>query len=81
MPKYRLIVDFDSPREEGEHLESLFNSFSADDEIEAERLVDAKVKELMYGGPYWTLVEDEDEDKPIADARDKHLIMQKGIVR
>jgi len=81
MPKYRLIVDFDSPREEGEHLESLFNSFSADDEVEAERLVDAKVKELMYGGPYWTLVEDEDEDKPIADARDKHLIMQKGIVR
>tara|TARA_E500000331_G_scaffold103926_1_gene100712 strand:+ start:272 stop:517 length:246 start_codon:yes stop_codon:yes gene_type:complete len=81
MPKYRLMVDFDSPREEGEHLESLFNSFSADDEVEAERLVDAKVKELMYGGPYWTLVEDEDEDKPIADARDKHLIMQKGIVR
>tara|TARA_B100000965_G_scaffold273936_1_gene231967 strand:- start:5604 stop:5849 length:246 start_codon:yes stop_codon:yes gene_type:complete len=81
MPKYRLIVDFDSPREEGQHLESLFNSFSADDEVEAERLVDAKVKELMYGGPYWTLVEDEDEDKPIADARDKHLIMQKGIVR
>ena len=81
MPKYRLMVDFDSPREEGEHLESLFNSFSADNEVEAERLVDAKVKELMYGGPYWTLVEDEDEDKPIADARDKHLIMQKGIVR
>ena len=44
-------------------------------------MVDAKVKELMYGGPYWTLVEDEGEDKPIADARDKHLIMQKGIVR
>ncbi len=37
----------------------------------------ADIKELMYGGPYWTLVEDEDEDKPIADARDKHLIMQK----
>ncbi len=81
MPKYKLLSDWESAQEEGEHLESLFDSFSADNHEEAERMVDAKAKELMYGGPYWTLVEDEGEDKPIADARDKHLIMQKGIVR
>ena len=47
MPKYRLMVDFDSPREEGEHLESLFNSFSADNEVEAERLVDIRKNRMM----------------------------------
>ena len=28
---------------------------------EAERLVEAKVKELMYGGPYYTVTEEDDD--------------------
>ena len=81
MPKYKLIVDLDSIREEGEHLESIFEKgIEADDEHEAELIVDAKVKELMYGGPYYAIVDDEDDDNVIntsityPDARDQHLI-------
>ena len=33
----------------------------ADNEEEAERLVEAKVKELMYGGPYYTVTDEEDD--------------------
>ena len=70
MPKYKLIVDLDSIREEGEHLESIFEKgIEADDEHEAELIVDAKVKELMYGGPYYAIVEpDEDELEEDNDA-------------
>ncbi len=36
----------------------------------------AKVKELMYGGPYYSIVEadDDEDDAPVLDARDHHLI-------
>ena len=51
MPKFRLLVDVDSVVDEAEHLEELFkDGIEADTEAEAERLVDAKIKELMYGG-------------------------------
>ena len=63
MPKYNLIVDVDSVREEAEHLESIFEEgIEADDEHEAELIVDAKVKELMYGGPYYAIVEPEEDE-------------------
>jgi hypothetical protein len=61
MPRFRLLVDTDSIVEEGEHLEDLFkDGIEADTEEEAERIVSAKVKELMYGGPYYTLTDEED---------------------
>ena len=61
MPKFRLLVDIDSMVEEGEHLEELFkDGIEADTEEEAERIVSAKVKELMYGGPYYTVTDEED---------------------
>ena len=62
MPKYKLLVDVDSVVEEAEHLEDLFkDGIKADNEEEAERLVEAKVKELMYGGPYYTVTDEEDD--------------------
>tara|TARA_Y100001970_G_scaffold266488_1_gene355258 strand:+ start:4132 stop:4317 length:186 start_codon:yes stop_codon:yes gene_type:complete len=61
MPRFRLLVDTDSIVEEGEHLEDLFkDGIEAETEEEAERIVSAKVKELMYGGPYYTLTDEED---------------------
>ena len=61
MPRFRLFVDTDSIVEEGEHLEELFkDGIEAETEEEAERIVSAKVKELMYGGPYYTLTDEED---------------------
>ena len=90
MPKFRLLVDIDSMVEEGEHLEDIFaDGIEAETEEEAERIVSAKVKELMYGGPYYSIVEDEDDEDPAVnkdkhqgredvhshlDARDHHLI-------
>jgi len=62
MPKFRLLVDIDSMVEEGEHLEDLFkDGIEADNEEEAERLVQDKIKELMYGGPYYTVTDEEDD--------------------
>ena len=62
MPKFRLLVDTDSIVEEAEHLEDLFkDGIEADSEQEAERLVQAKVQELMYGGPYYSITDEEDE--------------------
>ena len=62
MPKFRLLVDVDSVVEEAEHLEDLFkDGIEADNEEEAERLVEAKVKKLMYGGPYYTVTDEEDD--------------------
>ena len=62
MPKFRLLVDVDSVVDEAERLEELFKDvIEADNEEEAERLVEAKVKELMYGGPYYTITEGEDD--------------------
>lgn len=64
MAKWKLIVDVDSVREEAEHLESIFeDGIEAEDEHEAEMIVDAKVKELMYGGPYYAIVEPDEEDE------------------
>tara|TARA_Y100001970_G_scaffold232185_1_gene288884 strand:- start:2087 stop:2278 length:192 start_codon:yes stop_codon:yes gene_type:complete len=63
MAKWKLIVDVDSVREEAEHLEQIFkDGIEAEDEHEAEMIVADKIKELMYGGPYYAIVEpDEDE--------------------
>mgnify|MGYP005727153899 CR=1 FL=1 len=62
MPKFRLLVDVDSVVDEAEHLEELFkDGIEAENDEEAERLVEAKVKELMYGGPYYTVTDEEDE--------------------
>ena len=61
MPKFRLLVDVDSVVDEAEHLKNLFkDGIEAENEEEAERLVEAKVKELMYGGPYYTVTDEED---------------------
>ena len=60
MPKFRLFADVDSVVDEAEHLEELFkDGIEAENEEEAMRVVDAKVKELMYGGPYYSVTEDE----------------------
>ena len=62
MAKFRLLVDVDSVVEEAEHLEELFkDGIEADSEEEVERIVSAKVKELMYGGPYYTITDDDEE--------------------
>ena len=48
--------------EEGEYLEDIFaDGIEAETEEEAERIVSAKVKELMYGGPYYTVTEPEED--------------------
>lgn len=61
MPRFRLLVDTDSIVEEGEHLEELFkDGIEADTEEEAQRIVQAKIKELWYGGPYYTVTDEED---------------------
>ena len=63
MPKFRLLVDVDSIVEEAEHLESIFeDGIEAESEKEALKIVDKKVKELMYGGPYYTVTDDDDLD-------------------
>ena len=63
MPKFKLLVDVDSIVEEAEHLEDLFkDGIEAENEQEAERLVQAKVEELMYGGPYYTVTDEEDDN-------------------
>ena len=62
MAKFKLLVDVDSIVEEAEHLESIFeDGIEAENEEEAERVVEAKVKEMMYGGPYYTVTDEEDE--------------------
>ena len=76
MPKFKLLVDVDSVVDEAEHLEEIFKDGFDCSEEEAERIVSAKVKELMYGGPYYSIVEadDDEDDAPVMDARDHHLI-------
>ena len=80
MPKFKLLVDVDSVVDEAEHLEEIFKDGFDCSEEEAERIVSAKVKELMYGGPYYSIVEaDDDEEEPandnfFPDATDHHLI-------
>ena len=76
MPKFKLLVDVDSVVDEAEHLEEIFKDGFDCSEEEAERIVSAKVKELMYGGPYYSIVEadDDEDDAPVLDATDHHLI-------
>jgi len=78
MPKFKLLVDVDSVVDEAEHLEEIFKDGFDCSEEEAERIVSAKVKELMYGGPYYSIVEDDEEepasDNFFPDATDHHLI-------
>ena len=76
MPKFKLLVDVDSVVDEAEHLEEIFKDGFDCSEEEAERIVSAKVKELMYGGPYYSIVEadDDEDDAPMLDARDHYLI-------
>ena len=76
MPKFKLLVDVDSVVDEAEHLEEIFKDGFDCSEEEAERIVQAKIKELMYGGPYYSIVEadDDEDDAPVLDERDHHLI-------
>ena len=76
MPKFKLLVDVDSVVDEAEHLEEIFKDGYDCSEEEAERIVSAKVKELMYGGPYYSIVEadDDEDDAPMLVASDHHLI-------
>ena len=63
MPKFKILVDVDSVVDEAEHLESIFeDGIEAESEEEALKIVDKKVKELMYGGPYYTVTDDDDLD-------------------
>ena len=64
MPKFRFLADVDSVVDEAEHLESIFeDGIEAESEEEALKIVDKKVKELMYGGPYYTVTDDDEEDR------------------
>ena len=64
MPKFRFLADVDSVVDEAEHLESIFeDGIEAESEEEALKIVDEKVKELMYGGPYYTVTDDDEEDR------------------
>ena len=63
MPKFKILVDVDSVVDEAEHLESIFEKgIEAESEEKALEIVDKKVKELMYGGPYYTVTDDDDLD-------------------
>ncbi len=62
MPKFRFLADVDSVVEEEEHLESIFeDGIEAESEDEALKIVNKKVKDLMYGGPYYTVTDEEDD--------------------
>ena len=64
MPKFKILVDVDSVVDEAEHLESIFeDGIEAESEEEALKIVDKKVKELMYDGPYYTVTDDDEEDR------------------
>ena len=63
MPKFIVNVDMDSPREEGEHIEKKFEKgIDAEDEHEAEEVVRDWIEEQMYGGPYYSVTEADDEN-------------------
>ena len=57
MAKWRICVDLDSAREEAEDLES--KTIEAEDEDEAMNKADHIVKAGYFGGPYYTVMEDE----------------------
>ncbi len=60
MAKWRICVDLDSAREEAEDLES--KTIEAKDEDEAMNKADHIVKAGYFGGPYYTVMEDDDWD-------------------
>jgi len=63
MPKFIVNVDMDSPREEGEHIEKKFeNGIEASDEHEAEEKVREFIDKQMYGGPYYSISEADDDE-------------------
>jgi len=57
MPKFKINVDLDSAREEAEDLES--RTIEAKDEDEAMMKAAKIVKEEMYHGPYYNVMEEE----------------------
>ena len=63
MPKFIVNVDMASPREEGEHIEKKFeDGIEAADESEAEEKVQAFIDDQMYGGPYYSISEADDDE-------------------
>ena len=60
MPKFKINVDLDSAREEAEDLES--RTIMASNEDEAMMKAAKIVKEEMYSGPYYNVMEKEKED-------------------
>ena len=61
MPKFKISVDLDSAREEAEDLES--RTIEAKDEDEAMRKAAKIIKEEMYSGPYYNVMEKEEDDE------------------
>ncbi len=57
MAKWKIIVDLDASREEAEDLES--KTIEAEDEDEAMDKADHIVEAGHFGGPYYTVMEDE----------------------
>tara|TARA_R100001079_G_scaffold54744_1_gene27981 strand:- start:211 stop:531 length:321 start_codon:yes stop_codon:yes gene_type:complete len=65
MPKFKVIVDVDSAREEAEHIESHFDKgIEASDEHDADMKVSSWIKKQLYGGPYYAIEEMEDDKLP-----------------
>ena len=61
MPKFKINVDLDSAREEAEDLES--RTIEAKDEDEAMTKAAKIIKEEMYSGPYYNVMEKEEDDE------------------
>ena len=61
MPKFKINVDLDSAREEAEDLES--RTIMASNEDEAMRKAAKIIKEEMYSGPYYNVMEKEEDDE------------------
>ena len=61
MAKWRICVDLDSAREEAEDLES--RTIEAKDEDEAMTKAAKIIKEEMYSGPYYNVMEKEEDDE------------------
>ncbi len=63
MPLFKLFADVDSVVEEAEHLEQIFkDGIEAENDDEAYKIVEKKIKELHFGGPYYTLSDQWEDD-------------------
>ena len=61
--KYRFLYDEESHRDDGEYLEKHFEKgIFAEDESEAEQIVEKLCKEQHINVPYYGIVDWEDED-------------------